>query len=216
MRLRTGTDPGLFITVEGVDGAGKTIQAGLLAEYLQHQGYEVLLTKEPGEGAIGAQIRQIILSPANTALSPRGEAFLYAADRAQHVEKIIRPALAQGKFVVCDRYIDSHIAYQGYGRGLDLDFLRRLNLLATDGLWPDLTILLMIDVELSLARARARGSFDRMEKEGAAFQKRLAAGYAKLAEEEERIKTVDASGNVEEVFAAVLRTVEDFCQKRGI
>jgi dTMP kinase len=192
--------PGLFITLEGIDGSGKSTQARLLAEALRQSGRCVRLTREPGGTTAGEQIRHLVLSP-ERAISPEAELFLYLADRALHVLEVIRPALAAGCVVVCERYTDSTLAYQGYGRGLDLDLLRRLNALATQETAPDLTIVLDLPVEQARLDAERR---DRLESEGREFAVRVAEGFRALSRAEpERVKLVDASGSVAGVHGAI-------------
>lgn len=181
---------GLFISLEGIDGSGKTtVQAGLLQHFSK---YPSLAIREPGGTLISEKIREILLDEKNLEITARTEAFLYAAARSQLVEEIIRPALAQGKVVIADRYLDSTIAYQGYGRGLDLEFLTTLNRLCCGNLSPDLTLLLDIDPAASQGRKK-KDVPDRLEKEGIVFQRRVREGYLKIAREEpERIKLLDA------------------------
>jgi dTMP kinase len=174
--------PGLFVAVEGGEGAGKSTQVALLADWLREAGLEVVVTQEPGGTAIGARLRGVLLGPEGEPLGARAEALLYAADRAQHVDEVIRPALARGAVVVTDRYIDSSLAYQGAGRELDLAEVDRISRWATGGLRPDLTVLLDLDPAEGLARARHRGGPDRMEAEDLAFHRRVRAHFLDLAE----------------------------------
>lgn len=195
---------GLFITLEGPEGAGKSTQMPLLCEWLEAQGHEVVCTRNPGGTQIGRQIRQILLDPENRALVPMAELMLYAADRAQHVQEVVRPALASGKVVICDRFSDSTLAYQGYGRGLDTTLLRALNEMATEGLRPDLTLLLDLASEAGLARVQRYRQTDRLEEEAIAFHHRLRDGYLALAAEEpERIVVIDALQEAEVVQEAM-------------
>lgn len=221
---------GLFITIEGPEGAGKSTQAAMLTEWLLNMGVAAVATREPGEGNIGGQIRNVILNPENTAMTDRAEAFLYAADRAQHVESMLKPVLAEGTVVVCDRYVDSHLAYQGYGRGLDIDFLRRLNEMATGGLMPDLTILLQLDAETGLERVRLRQQYaagnsgsesaaniDRIEQEQIDFHHRLCQGYRELAAAEpNRIKPVDANRDINAIKYEIRQIVSGLLLVRGL
>jgi dTMP kinase len=202
---------GLFITLEGIDGCGKTTQARLLAERLRGSGLPVRLTREPGGTEAGEGIRTLLLSPDRT-VPPGAELFLYLADRSIHITDVVRPALAEDGVVVCERHTDSTLAYQGYGRGLDLALLRQLNVLATGGVMPDLTIVL--DLDPTQARLDA-SRLDRLESEGEAFLTRVAEGFRRLARDEpERIKLVDGSGAVEVVQAEVAELVEALLARR--
>jgi dTMP kinase len=194
-----------FITFEGIEGCGKSTQARRLAERL---GARALLTREPGGTPIGRAVRQVLLDPANERLAPTTELLLYFADRTQHVSEVVRPALDRGLTVLCDRHVESSLAYQGYGRGLPLDAIRMLAALATGGLRPDAIVLVDVPVELGLARARRRGAQDRLEAELVEFHERVRAGYeALLAAEPERWLRVDGRGSEEEVFEALLRAL---------
>ena len=170
---------GTFVVFEGGDGVGKSTQADLLAGWLAEHGREVVRTFEPGDGPVNAQIRQILLSRSTENLGPRAEALLFAADKAQHVHAIVGPALERGAVVVCDRYVDSTLAYQGAGRVLELDAVERINRWATDDLRPDLTVLLDLAPETGLAGIETH---DRMESAGAEFHRRVREGFLELAE----------------------------------
>ncbi len=204
---------GKFITFEGVEGSGKTTQAHLLGEYLSSLRIPVVMTREPGGTNIGEQIRQILLASDNRGMTPETEILLYAASRAQHMRERIVPALESGRWVICDRYADATVAYQGYGRGLDLDLIAELNRLVLLGLEPDLTILLDLDVQEGLRRAKKRiggGNLQegRFEEEGVAFHQRVRGGYMELARRDpQRIKTVSAEGSIEEVNRRVIEIV---------
>jgi dTMP kinase len=191
----------VFITLEGPEGSGKTTQIQLLVGWLQEQGHEVVLTREPGGTDIGDQIRAVLHDPRNTAMDATAEILLYSADRAQHVAQVIRPALADGKVVVSDRYYDSTLAYQGYGRRLDLEMLRAITAFATGGLKPDLTIYLNIAPEEGLQRRQAGGDeWNRLDAEALEFHQRVRAGYMELiAQEPERWAVIDAARTLEEV-----------------
>ena len=195
----------MFITLEGPEGSGKTTQIPLLVDWLREQGYAVELTREPGGTDIGTQIRDVLHDPVNTAMDATAEILLYSADRAQHVAQCIRPALAAGKIVVSDRYYDSTLAYQGYGRGLDLEMLRAITAFATAGLKPDLTLYLDIAPEEGLQRRQAGGEeWNRLDAETLDFHRRVRAGYmALIAQEPERWVVIDAARSVEEVQGAI-------------
>ncbi len=204
---------GLFITLEGIDGSGKTTQAERLVAALGERGVGCLLTRQPGGTLIGQQVRGILLANTSAGLSPMAELMLYAADRAQHVAELIRPALAAGRVVICDRYTDSTVAFQGYGRGLDLVVIDQLNRLATGGLMPDLTIVFDLEPELAQARLKARLKADegesgmtRFEEEAREFHERVRAGYLRLAETyPERVRLLDASGSPEAAHQQAMR-----------
>lgn len=195
---------GLFITLEGGDGVGKSTQAALLEEWLIEHGRSVVRTREPGGTAAGVEIREIVLHHRGD-IAPRAEALLYAADRAHHIATVVRPALARGEVVVQDRYIDSSVAYQGAGRVLDAQQIRELSLWAAEGLLPDLTILLDLDEDSARARLdSSRTRYDRLEAERSDFHARVRAGYLRLAEEEpERFLVVDASRPVDAIAAEI-------------
>ena len=184
----------MFITLEGPEGSGKTSQVSDLAKYLREQGYEVITTREPGGTSIGDQIRSVLTNLENTELMPRTEILLFLAARAQLVEQLIRPALENGKIVLCDRYGDSTLAYQGYGHRTDLALLRRLLAFATGGLKPGLTLFLDIDVETGLQRKVRADEWNRLDAYEVAFHLRVRQGYKTLlAEEPERWVLIDAS-----------------------
>lgn len=199
---------GLFITFEGADGCGKTTQMNLLKDYLIQNGYEVVLTREPGAKGLGEQLREILLNY-DGEVADRCESFLFLADRAQNIETIVIPAIKQGKIVLCDRHIDSTVAYQGYGRGLDLDEINSLNNIATGGIKPDLTYVFDVDVETSAKRVGDEK--DRMESAGKEFFNRVRNGYLELAKKEpQRIKVIDSTRSIEEVFQNVLKEFINF------
>lgn len=196
---------GLFITFEGGDGCGKTTQIKLLDEYLRNKGYKTLLTREPGSKGLGVKLREILLNYDGD-VSPVCESFLFLADRAQHVDCIIKPALEDGVIVLCDRHTDSTVAYQGYGRGLNLDQINNLNRIATSGLKPDLTIVLDVDVETS--QKRVGSEKDRMESAGIEFFERVRKGFLEIAKQEpERVKVVDSTQTIEEIHKQILELV---------
>ncbi|MBV8520452.1 MAG: dTMP kinase [Acidobacteria bacterium] len=203
----------MFITFEGPEGSGKSTQIQRLGEWFRAAGRACVVTKEPGGTPISDRIRAILLDSAAAAMDPMTELLLYAASRRQHVVEIIRPSLDRGVPVFCDRYTDATVAYQGYGRLLDLGRLETLNEWATGGLHPDLTLLFDIDEETGLARAHARNSTmtvdeSRLEMEDLRFHRRVREGYLALAlAEPKRFVTVDARGNIDEVFARTLEAV---------
>ena len=190
----------MFITLEGPDGSGKSTQAQLLTVFLRQQGYTVLLTREPGGTPIGEQVRSILNNLENTAMHPRTEILLFQASRAQHVEELIKPHLNKGDLVICDRYADSTLAYQGYGHQVDIAALRQVVEYATSGLKPDLTLLLDLEVEIGLKRRRGGGDWNRLDAYGLAFHKRVRDGYYRLMNEEpERWVLIDAAQTPEQV-----------------
>ena len=209
-----------FITFEGIEGSGKSTQLLTLGRDLETRGYRVMTTREPGGCPIADAIRAILLDPANQALRPRAELLLYAAARAQHVEQVIRPALAAGTVVLCDRFADATTAYQGGGRKLDAGLVAQLNTIATAGLAPDLTLLLDCPVELGLPRARQRNQQDLLQDEGRFeleeldFHQRVRTAYLALAECETRFRVVDATGPVDQVAVRVSAAVEAFLTAR--
>ena len=205
---------GRFITFEGIDGCGKTTQFRLLAKHLRERGDFVVETVEPGGTDIGQQIRRILLDPANTAIHPRTELLLYFGSRAQNVEQVIRPALSKGHTVLCDRFTDSTLVYQGCGRGLDTGVVLDLDRIACQGLKPNLTVLIDIDLETSLSRARRRNqrtdsSESRIDEEGYAFHERVRRGYLALAAQEpDRFAVVDGRGEIGEIAASIKEVVK--------
>ena len=207
--------PGVFITFEGGEGSGKTTQLRPLLAYLRSAGKDVVETRDPGGTSIGKQIRALLLDRDNTRMAPATELLLYEASRAQLVQEVIRPALAAGRVVLCDRFTDSTVSYQGYGRGLDLHCIARLNALATDGLRPDLTFLLDLDPAVGLLRATQRvaerpAQRDRIEGEVLAFHQRVRTGYRTIAAAEpQRVIVLDASGGMAEIEACIRRRVDE-------
>jgi dTMP kinase len=198
----------MFITFEGPDGSGKTLQLASLVEYLEGNNYPVLATREPGGTAIGEQIREVLHKLENTKMHPRTELLLYQASRAQHVEQVILPNLQQGKIVLCDRYADSTLAYQGYGHQLDLDQLSRLINYATGGLKPDMTLLLDVDAQEGLKRRQQGGEWNRLDAYELEFHQRVRKGYFKLAQQEpERWVKIDAGKPLEEVQRVIRQVV---------
>lgn len=197
---------GIFITFEGADGCGKTTQIKLLDKYLKNKGYSTLLTREPGAKGLGEKFREILLNY-DGEVSANCESFLFLADRAQHVDCIIKPALTQGEVVLCDRHIDSTVAYQGYGRGIDLDKINYLNNIATSGLKPDLTIVFDVDIETSMQRIGT--DKDRMESSGMEFFNKVRNGYLEIAKNEpDRVKVIFASDTINNIHRKVVDLVE--------
>ena len=205
----------MFITLEGPEGSGKSTQIKRLAKRLDAIGYPVITTREPGGTPIGDQIRQVLVRMENKELHPRTEILLFLAARAQLVEQLIKPALQDGKIILCDRYGDSTLAYQGYGHGLDLEKLRQMLDFATDHLKPDLTILLDLDVKMGLMRKKAEDEWNRLDAYEVLFHERVRQGYLNLAHEEpERWRIVDASQGIdavqEDLFQIILDAIKNY------
>ncbi|WP_287128928.1 dTMP kinase [Candidatus Cyanaurora vandensis] len=193
----------MFITFEGGEGAGKSTQVRLVQPWLTKLGYVVCQTHEPGGTALGQQVRAWLLDPAQT-ITPTAELLLFAADRAQHVTEVLRPALQQGQLILCDRYTDSTLAYQGWGRGLDLAMLHQLNTLATQGLKPHLTLWLDVPPKVGRARVRKERAPDRLEAETSAFHERVYQGFCHLHQAEPtRVIRINGTPRPTEVFAAI-------------
>ncbi len=191
---------GIFITVEGTDGSGKTTQIKLMEEYFKGKGYEVVLSREPGGTKVSEMIRDLVLDPANTDIAPVTEMILYAAARAQHVAQVIKPAVEAGKIVICDRFVDSSYAYQGCGRGVDLKIVADVNRVAIDGMIPDMTFFLDVDPELALRRRVNATGADRIEQEKIDFHRRVYEGYKNMALLfPDRIKTIDANKSIKDI-----------------
>jgi dTMP kinase len=208
----------LFITLEGIEGSGKTTQMGFVADFLQARGLACTLTREPGGTPLGARIRALLLDPANHHMAPTTELLLYFADRAQHLHQVVRPALEAGQAVICDRFVDATLAYQGAARGLGPERLRRLHDLLLDGLMPDLTLLFDLDPATGLTRARRdleRGGRPageaRFENEDLEFHRRVRDGYLDLARREPgRFRRLDAARPPEGVQAQIARVLTEF------
>lgn len=197
---------GLFITFEGIDGCGKTTQMELLGEYLTKKGYEVIFSREPGAKGLGEEIRKILLHY-DGEVSSKAESFLFLADRAQHIDTIVNPAIESGKIVLCDRHTDSTIAYQGYGRGVDIEQLKMLNNLAVGKRKPDLTFVFDIDIEVSMKRVGKEK--DRMESAGIEFFNRVRNGYLEIAKQEpKRVKIIDSSSTIEDIHKQVVNFLQ--------
>ena len=204
---------GIFITFEGPDGSGKTTQMRLLSEYCGRQGWECVLTREPGGTPISEQIRNVILDTKNLEMDGRCEALLYAASRAQHVEEKIRPALEAGKVVISDRFMDSSIAYQAYGRQLG-DDVRIINEFAIGGVQPDFTFFLDISPEAGLRRAASRKNADRLDKEKLDFHQRVYEGYKSLQEiYKDRFVRIDASRSIEEIHNEIVEKLAEYLNR---
>lgn len=196
----------LFITFEGADGCGKTTQIELINKYLQEKGYKTLVTREPGAKGLGEKLREILLNYEGE-VSPNCESFLFLADRAQHVDCIIKPALKNNTIVLCDRHTDSTIAYQGYGRQLNIQEIKKLNDIAVNGLKPDLTIVFDIDIETSMQRVGK--TKDRMESAGMEFFNRVRNGYLAIAQEEpNRVKVINSADTIKNIHTKVVELVE--------
>ncbi len=207
-KKRENMQKGLFITFEGADGCGKTTQLNLLKEYLLSKGYDVVLTREPGGKGLGEKIREILLNY-DGEVSNRCESFLFLADRAQNIDVIVKPAINNGKIVLCDRHTDSSVAYQGYGRGLDITEIDMLNNLATGGIKPDLTLVFDVDIETSMKRVGDEK--DRMESSGIEFFNRVRNGYLELAKKEpHRIKVIDSTRKIEQVHSDVTDIINKY------
>lgn len=205
---------GLFITFEGGDGSGKSTQIGLLTEYMESQGYETVVTREPGGTAISESIRQILLDRNNSSMLPITETMLYAAARAQLVGELIRPSIEQGKVVICDRFLDSSIAYQAYGRNLG-DAVQQINSYAIDGLMPDITVYLRIDPGIGRERISGREQ-DRIEAESEAFHRRVSDGYEALCRlDPDRIISIDASRTIEAIHEEIRGRVDRKIRELG-
>lgn len=200
---------GLFITIEGGDGSGKSTQIKLLYEFLENKGYDMVLTREPGGTLISEEIRKVILNKDYMEMSDMTEALLYAAARAQHVHQLVRPQVAKGKIVICDRYVDSSIVYQGYARGMGIEAIETINRFATGGLKPDLTVLLQISAEEGIKRKSSQQELDRLELQKLEFHLKVAEGYQMMAEREpDRILMIDASKSIEEIGNLIQSKVE--------
>ena len=201
----------MFITLEGIEGSGKTTQIHRLAEFINHSGMRCVTTRQPGGTVIGEQIRSILLNPENHTLEAMTELLLYLADRAQHINEIIRPALTAGKAVICDRYFDATVVYQGFARGLSVDLLLELHRLLFDNLKPDITFLLDLSSQQGLERAWQQlnsgqrvGHESRFENEALAFHEKVRTGYLELAQREpQRFRIIDAAQSTDQVFADI-------------
>lgn len=199
---------GLFITFEGNDGSGKTTISQMAYEKLKDMGYPVIYTREPGGIDIAEQIRKVILDPKNTAMDARCEALLYAASRRQHLVEKVLPALEKHQIVLCDRFVDSSLVYQGIARGIGVDEVYRINEFAIEGHLPDATIFLEVSLETGLARVSSRGNLDRLDQEGMEFHQMVAQGYDQIKEKfEDRMHIVDANKDVDDVLKQTIATL---------
>ncbi|MHC1759803.1 MAG: dTMP kinase [Negativicutes bacterium] len=207
---------GIFITMEGPDGSGKTTQIALLAKVLTRAGLEVVQTREPGGTPLADRIRELVLDPAHDKMAARTEALLYMAARAQHTAELIRPAMERGAVVISDRYTDSSLVYQGVARGLPIDSLIWLNRFATEELTPDLTLLLDGDTDCLVQRVASRGNKDRLDNEDAEFHRKVREGFLLLAAQNpDRFCVIDADRTVKSIQMDIQRCVLEFLQKRG-
>ncbi len=207
--MKNGMSNGMFISIEGTDGSGKTTQINLIKDYLKGKGRDVVITREPGGTGISEKIRSIILDPENKEMCKITEMLLYASSRAQLVYNVIKPALKTGKIVICDRFIDSSFAYQGYGRGIRLDYITKVNKVAMDGVMPDLTFFFDLSPQTALKRRLASSGPDRIEQEDIDFHMRVYNGYKSLAQlYHDRIKTINAERSVEEIFSDVKKWID--------
>nr|WP_251130211.1 dTMP kinase [Exiguobacterium sp. s141] len=207
----------MFITVEGPDGSGKTTQLQLLVQSLTEQGYEVVVTREPGGTKVGNSIREVLLSPEHDEMTPRVEMMLYAASRAQNIDQVIRPALRRGAVVVCDRFVDASIAYQGYGLQYDLSQILSLNDWATAGIKPDLTFLFDLTPDQASHRMKDRGQLDRIESRDESFHQRVYEGFQILLEQHpERMVRIDANASIETIQDEVLDITLERLKERGV
>ena len=203
---------GLFITLEGGDGAGKSTQINNIREYFQSRGYDCLITREPGGTSIGEKLREILLDAGNGEMEAVTEMLVYAASRSQHVRELIRPAVEAGRVVICDRFKDSSLAYQGAGRELG-DIVETVNNIAVDGMVPDITFWMDIDPETGKARAAQVGEPDRLEKEKLDFHLRVYEGFKALqAENPDRIKRIDATQSIEDIREEIYGYLDELCK----
>mgnify|MGYP002706725693 FL=1 len=208
---------GLFITMEGTDGAGKTTQINRLAQYFEDKGYKVICTREPGGTPISEKIREIIIDKNNTEMTDMTEALLYAAARAQHVEEVILPALKEGDIVISDRFVDSSVVYQGFARSIGERLIKSINKYAVGDLEPDITFFLKLKPEDGLARKREQAELDRLEAEKFSFHQRVYDGYVRLSKRcKNRIQVINALKSVDEIHDEIVKGIENLMEKNGI
>ena len=208
----------MFITLEGIEGSGKTTQIKNIVEFLENKGYDCVVTREPGGTKIGEKIRSILLDPENRNMEPACELLLYFSDRVQHIKELINPALSEGKTIICDRFFDATLVYQGYARGLSIDLIIKLHQMIAYGLKPDITILLDLLPEIGLSRAWEQidngsrsGGETRFEKETLLFHEKIRAGYLELARlEPRRFRIIDASKNKDQVKQQIIRELVEW------
>lgn len=208
---------GLFITMEGTDGSGKTTQIKLLEEYLLNKGYKVVCTREPGGTPISEKIREIIIDKNNSEMTDMTEALLYAAARAQHVSQVILPTLKEGGIVISDRFVDSSIVYQGFARSIGERLIKNINKYAIEDLEPDITFFLKLRPEDGLKRKKAQSELDRLEAEKFSFHQRVYDGYVRLSKRcKNRIQVIDALKNVDEIHTEIINGINSLLEKNGI
>jgi dTMP kinase len=208
---------GVFITLEGIEGTGKSTQVKLLSDALRDKGYSVIQTEEPGGTAISVKIRELLLSLESQGIQPVTELLLYNASRVQHVQEVIMPAMQRGDIVIADRFSDSTVAYQGYGRGIPLEIIESIDRIATGGLKPDVTILIDLDVRTGLTRNREANKIDRLEREDISFHERVRKGFLTLAEQEkERFVKIDGSADISTMHTKIADSTNAFLTARGI
>ena len=205
---------GLFVTFEGPEGSGKSTHSKRLYKELLDDGYDIVHTHEPGGTDLGQRVRELLLKMDSVRLDNMTELFLFEADRAQHVREMIKPSLEANKIVLCDRFNTATFAYQGYGLGMCMDMIKELDALATDGVGPDLTIVLDVAVSIGMARAKARGAVDRMEKRELEFHENVRRGYLALAAEEpEKIRVMSSDNDIDIVYNGVMKEVYDLIER---
>ncbi len=207
---------GLFITVEGPDGSGKTTQVRRIEKYFTSKGYEVVITREPGGTLIGEKIRQIILDKDHVEMDSITEALLYTASRAQHVAQVIKPAVESGKIVICDRFVDSSLVYQGVGRNLGVALIEEINRVAIQGIMPDITFLFKLSPQIGIQRKFSQGNEDRLEREKIDFHHRVFEGYMQLETlYPKRIRGIDASRTIQEIHEEIIGYIEELLKVRS-